>query len=85
MARHGLNLSVRQLAELANLNKATIVRIEAGLSVRDSTLRAVGLALEAAGAEFSGHKKHGRVAVSIPDQQQPKSLGPCTAEFQSTE
>ena len=30
MARVGVKLSIRELAELARINKATIVRIEAG-------------------------------------------------------
>ena len=37
MARVGVNLSIGELAELADMNKATIVRIEAGESVRDTS------------------------------------------------
>ncbi len=65
MARQGLNLSVRQLAELAGLNKATIVRIEAGVSVRQATLQSVRAALETLGAEFYYSGDLDRVAVSV--------------------
>ena len=38
MARVGVKLSIRELAELVRINKATIVRIEAGKPVRENTL-----------------------------------------------
>ena len=65
MARSGLGLSIRELAELSGMNKATIVRLEAGTSVRSSTLAAVRQVLESQGAEFLSCDKKGRVAVSI--------------------
>ncbi len=65
MARSGLGLSVRELAELAGVNKATIVRLEAGTSVRDSTLGVVRQALESAGAEFLSCEEVDLVVVGI--------------------
>ncbi len=66
MARSGLGLSVRDLAELANVNKATIVRLEAGLQpARPATINAVRGALEQAGASFLSGESHGIIAVSI--------------------
>jgi predicted transcriptional regulator len=64
MARAGLGLSVRDLAQLANVNKATIVRLEAGMPVRYATLEAVKGALEDAGATFYVGEKH-TIGVSI--------------------
>ena len=65
MARSGLGLSIRELAKLSGLNKATIVRLEAGTSVRSSTIAAVRQLLESRGAEFLSCDQKGRVAVSI--------------------
>lgn len=66
MARSGLGLSVRDLAELAGVNKATIVRLEAGLQpARSSTIDAVRNALEQAGASFLSGEGPGIIAVSI--------------------
>ncbi len=66
MARSGLGLSVRDLAELANVNKATIVRLEAGLQpARPATIDAVRSALEQAGASFLSGESPGNIAVSI--------------------
>ena len=52
MARTGLNLTVRELAMLSKVNKATIVRIEGGDSVRSSTMETIIEALEKQGAKF---------------------------------
>lgn len=65
MARSGLALSVRELARLSDVNKATVVRTEAGLPVRPGTLRRIREALEAAGAEFLVCRETGRFAVSL--------------------
>lgn len=66
MARSGLGLSVRDLAQLANVNKATIVRLEAGLQpARPSTIAAVRGALENAGAQFLSGDGDDVIAVSI--------------------
>jgi transcriptional regulator with XRE-family HTH domain len=52
MARAGLGLSVRQLAEMAVLDKATIVRFEAGMKLKGSTVAKIQKALEKEGAIF---------------------------------
>ncbi len=52
MARAGLGIAVRELAALTGTNKATIVRIESGKTVRDSTLTLVREVLESKGAGF---------------------------------
>ncbi len=65
MARSGLNLTVRDLAEISNVNKATIVRIEAGMPVRHSTLLAVKQALEARGALFYECDVSKKILVSV--------------------
>lgn len=52
MARAGLGLSVRELAESAELDKATIVRFEAGAKTRHTTISKIRAALENKGATF---------------------------------
>lgn len=52
MARAALQLSVRELAELAKVAPGTIVRLEAGEELKERTTDAVQSALEAAGIEF---------------------------------
>ncbi|MEM8687786.1 MAG: helix-turn-helix domain-containing protein [Pseudomonadota bacterium] len=66
MARSGLGLSVRDLAELAGVNKATIVRLEAGIQpARPSTIDAVRRALEEAGASFLTDEDPDTIVVAI--------------------
>ena len=65
MARAGIKLSIRQLAELANMNKATIVRIEAGLPTRDKTLTTVRQILEDHGAKFWISTTTNKVLISV--------------------
>jgi transcriptional regulator with XRE-family HTH domain len=65
MARGGLGLSVRELARLSGVNKATVVRTEAGLAVRADTLVAIRKALEEAGAEFLVCSETGKIAVAL--------------------
>ena len=65
MARVGVKLSIRELAELATVNKATIVRIEAGKPVRESTLKSVRLVLEEKGASFWKCDRLNQVMISI--------------------
>ncbi|MCJ2100702.1 hypothetical protein [Methylobacterium sp. E-046] len=52
MARAGLRLSVRQIAEAANVSPNTVTRAEADLPVNTSTLAVLRQALEAKGARF---------------------------------
>ena len=65
MARAGLQLSIRELAILCHVNKATIVRIESGQAVRNSTLSVIRETLEGLGANFwQCHTNH-EVLVSV--------------------
>ena len=66
MARVGLDLTVRDLAQIAEVNKATIVRIEAGMSVREATATAVREKLEAKGARFLTDVENNELLVAIP-------------------
>lgn len=52
MARAGADLTVRELAIASGMNKATIVRIEAGYPVREASLAAVKETLESNGIRF---------------------------------
>lgn len=73
MARSGLDLTVRELAAAANMNKATIVRIEAGYPVREATVTAVRTALESLGARFVICNSANDVLVGI--EGDPQSSG----------
>lgn len=52
MARAALGLTTRQAAEVSDVSHGTITRIEAGETLKDSTVQKVRSALEAAGVEF---------------------------------
>jgi len=65
MARVGVSLSIRELAALAEVDKATIVRIEAGKPVRQTTLESVRAVLEEKGALFWKYKPLNQVMISI--------------------
>lgn len=52
MARSGLSLGVRELAEAAQVSTNTITRFEKGEELRPRTVEAIRAALEAAGVEF---------------------------------
>jgi hypothetical protein len=52
MARAALQLGVRELAAVAKVSPATIVRFEASGELRERTVDALRSALEAAGIEF---------------------------------
>ena len=52
MARAGLGLGVRELAELAEVSTNTISRLERGESLYPRTVEAIRRVLEAAGAVF---------------------------------
>ena len=53
MARIGLGLGVRDLAELADVSPNTITRFERGEKLRPRTIKAIREALEGKGAEFA--------------------------------
>lgn len=52
MARVGLGLGVRDLAELADVSPNTITRFERGEKLQPRTIKAIKDALESKGAEF---------------------------------
>lgn len=52
MARAGLGLSVRDLANLAQVSTNTVSRLEAGEELKPRTVEAIRTALETAGVEF---------------------------------
>lgn len=52
LARAGLELGVRELAELAQVSPGTIARLERGERLQTRTLAAIRAALEADGVEF---------------------------------
>jgi len=52
MARAGLQLSVRELAEMARVSPTTISKLERGEALYSRTVDAIRAALEAAGIEF---------------------------------
>ena len=52
MARAGLQLSVRELAEMARVSPTTIAKLERGEALYSRTVAAIQAALEAAGIEF---------------------------------
>jgi len=52
MARAGLGMSVRELAERAKVSTNTVSRLEAGEELKLRTVEAIQTALEAAGVEF---------------------------------
>ena len=53
MARVGLGLGVRDLAELADVSPNTITRFERGEKLQPRTIKAIKEALEGKGAKFS--------------------------------
>ena len=67
MARVALDISVRDLAKIANFNKATITNIENGANARVSTLKAIQETLEGLGIEFIP-ENGGGVGVRLPKE-----------------
>ncbi|WP_210486592.1 helix-turn-helix domain-containing protein [Microvirga antarctica] len=59
MARAGLGIGVRKLAELAKVSTNTITRLEAGEELKERTVDAVKAALEAAGVIFIAENGEG--------------------------
>lgn len=52
MARAAVGYGVRELAAAAKVSPETVVRLEAGETLRPRTVEAIRAALEAAGVEF---------------------------------
>ena len=52
MARAGLNLGIRDLAELADVSPNTVTRFERGEKLQERTIKAIKEALERRGIEF---------------------------------
>ncbi|WP_272929443.1 helix-turn-helix domain-containing protein [Rhodovulum sulfidophilum] len=52
MARSGLSMGVRELAEAAGVSTNTITRLEKGEALKPRTLEAIQSAFETAGVEF---------------------------------
>ena len=52
MARAGLGMSVRELADKAKVSTNTVSRLEAGEDLKPRTVEAIQRALEATGVEF---------------------------------
>ena len=69
MARAGLGLSVRDLAQAAALDKATIVRFEAGAKTRQTTVAKIRTALENLGATFLDVHDDGNATVHVSLKQ----------------
>jgi transcriptional regulator with XRE-family HTH domain len=59
MARAALQLGVRELAKMAKVSPATIVRFEASGELKERTVDAIRAALEAAGVEFTDGEQPG--------------------------
>ncbi len=59
MARAGLGLGVRELADLAKVSTNTITRLEGGEQLKERTLDAIRAALESGGVEFTNGDQPG--------------------------
>ena len=59
MARAGLGIGVRELAEMAKVSTNTITRLEAGEELKERTVDAIRDALERLGAEFTNGDEPG--------------------------
>jgi transcriptional regulator with XRE-family HTH domain len=66
MARAALNWTVRDLADRAGVSHDTIVRIEGGQVLKDSTISKVRAAFEAEHIEFTNGRSPG-VRIHLPD------------------
>ncbi|ATQ70239.1 XRE family transcriptional regulator [Methylosinus trichosporium OB3b] len=59
MARTALSLSVKQLADLADVSTNTVSRLEAGEELKPRTVAAIRAALESAGVIFVAENGEG--------------------------
>lgn len=76
MARAGLGLGVRDLAERAKVSTNTITRLERGEDLHPRTLEAICAALEAAGVEFIAENGGGAgVRLRKHKASQPNEIG----------
>jgi transcriptional regulator with XRE-family HTH domain len=66
MARAALGLTVRELAERAGVSHDTIVRLEGGQELKESTVKKVRETFEAAGIEFTNGMEPG-LKIKSPD------------------
>jgi transcriptional regulator with XRE-family HTH domain len=76
MARAGLSIGIRELAESARVSVGTVTRFEAGQNVPDMTVGLFQKALERAGVEFIADGgdvgvwlRKGGAAAAIPVQE----------------
>lgn len=67
VARAALKLGVLDLAKLTNMSTNTIVRMERGEKLKDSTILHVQGVLEASGIEFLPADEHGRVGIRFEE------------------
>jgi len=73
-SQNAWKLAVRDLAQLTGMNKATIVRLEAGKSVRESSIDSIRDVLEAKGVRFWKSKTLNRVVISVDDRSDLNGL-----------
>lgn len=59
MARAAIGLSARKLAAAAKVSRETVIRFEAGETIRKRTIDSLRQVLEAAGLEFTDGRKPG--------------------------
>lgn len=59
MARAALKLSVRDVADMADVSTNTLARLDAGEELKPRTLEAIRNALESAGVEFTNGDQPG--------------------------
>ena len=71
MARAGIGIGVRDLAEMAGVSTNTITRLEAGEGLKPRTIAAVRGALEAAGIQFIP-ENGGGAGVRMRDRKAPE-------------
>ena len=74
MARAGLGLGVRELADAAKVSTNTVTRFEKGEPLKERTVDAIRAALESAGVQFIEENGGGagvRLRKDSPGDQRP--------------
>ncbi|MGO9007038.1 MAG: helix-turn-helix domain-containing protein [Beijerinckiaceae bacterium] len=66
MARAGLDLAIRDLAQRAKVSPHTIARFERGELLKVRTIKAIETALQSAGIEFLSENNVGGTGVRLP-------------------